>query len=271
MLIGALYMSFVFLLVEQHKVLQTTRSPYHLPVITFGAGAAVFGVGVGVWCNYFYSKAFASTTICTTTFLVGLAYFLSLLFDAHFSPQSPSVAFRGNIWLGLGGLMVAILVLTAIALALSTRFSQIITLCATLGVFLLGLLSDWFLGRIINGYSTTWLDRAELEGLTTSTTIPRVIELTSGETTQAVTQTIVEATVPLTQMAHGWGELFPYWLAQIGYAIVPNFQVMLLNDALTQHHVIPPAYLAEITLYGGFQIITFLALAVILFQRREVG
>jgi hypothetical protein len=74
--LGTIYMSFVFLLVEQHTVLQTVRDPLHVPVILFGVGAAVIGLGVGIWCNYFYNKVFSSTVICVTTRWQGWRTFL---------------------------------------------------------------------------------------------------------------------------------------------------------------------------------------------------
>jgi hypothetical protein len=58
---------------------------------------------------------------------------------------------------------------------------------------------------------------------------------------------------------------------RIGYAVVPNFQVLLLSDALTQEHLIPPRYVATASLYGALYIVAALAIATLLFQRREVG
>jgi ABC-type transport system involved in multi-copper enzyme maturation permease subunit len=45
--VATIFMSLVFLLVDQHSVLQTARDPLHLPVITFGFGAAAIGLAVG--------------------------------------------------------------------------------------------------------------------------------------------------------------------------------------------------------------------------------
>ena len=41
----------------------------------------------------------------------------------------------------------AVLILTAFAVALATRFSQVMTLLLCAGVFMLGLLSDYYIGR----------------------------------------------------------------------------------------------------------------------------
>lgn len=309
-LIGTIYMSLVFMLVEQHAVLQTVRDPVHVPVITFSLIAGVIGIGTGIWCNYFYNRVFASTVIVVTTPLVALAYIFSLMFDAGFSPQPISVGFKPHIWLAIICILVALLVLTAVAIASSTRLNQVLTLVVVLGVFVLGLLSDTIFGQPIESLRNSWLERAQAFGLTETVTEEQSVRLITGETTVPVT---VEMEVPLdslweladpppviTDTEHenynrdakaifdperGWHVVPPEAQADgrpfterasyiglwIGYAIVPNLQTMLLNDALTQGHVIPISYVVLAVLYGCSYIIVALALAVILFQRREVG
>ena len=157
------YMSFVFLLVEQHTVLQTVRDPIHIPVIIFGAAAGIIGLAIGIWCNFFYNKVFSSTVICVTTPLAGLAYLFSLMFKWDFSVQPIANGFKGQLWLALAALLIAILVLTAIAVAASTRLGQVMTLCVTIGVFLAGMLSDWIFGRQLTQLQTTWTERVKAE------------------------------------------------------------------------------------------------------------
>ena len=277
LMLATTYMSFVFLLVELHGVLQTVRDPIHKPVILFGSAAVVAGVGAAGWCNYFYGRVFASTVLAITTPLVALAYFMSLLFDPDFllrpGGEAFSVAFKGQLWLALTAIIMAVLVLTSIAIAASTRLGQVMTLCVTLGVFLLGMLSDWIFGRKIERIESLWLQRASAKGLTETIQETRVIELVTGEMPPP---TIVDIEVPtagvaLTQMANGLGERLEhaaYWLA---YAIVPNFQVFWLSDTVNQDHVIPPDYMMLTLVYGPVQILVALGLATILFQRREVG
>ncbi|MDY7108710.1 MAG: ABC-2 transporter permease, partial [Planctomycetota bacterium] len=115
--LATLYMSFVFLLVELHTVLETVRDPIHLPVIAFGVGAAAIGLAASVWCNYFYGRVFSSTTICIMTPLAALAYFFTLMFNERFEPQPIGTDFKADIWLALFALLIAILVLTALAIA----------------------------------------------------------------------------------------------------------------------------------------------------------
>lgn len=269
MLVGTAFMAFTFLLVEQHAVLQTVRDPVHLPVITFGVTAGLLGLGVGIWCNYFYGMAFSSTVICVTTPLAGLAWFFSLLFRPDFSMQPIGEGYKPELVLCLACLVAAILVLTAIAVAASTRLGQVMTLSVTVGVFMLGMLSDAFFGAPIERYEQTWLERADAQGLAHEEEVVRVITLSNG-LTNSETVTVLVPDVALTSQAEG-AELLGWAAAWVGYAIVPNFQRLWLADAVTQGHVIPIGYVLRSLLYAALFIAVAVAVAIALFQRREVG
>lgn len=269
LLLATLYMAFVFCLVEVHGVMETVRHPYHMPVIVFGAAAAIISIGVGIWCNYFYGKVFSSTVLCTITPLAGLAYFFSLIFNARFRTQPIGRDFDVNIWLAIIALTVAIAVLTAIAIAVSTRFGQLMTILVTIGVFMFGMLSDAFFGQRIAALESSWLQVASQRGETDWRTVPDVIRYTTGE----VFESTIEREVPrqaLTSYATS-GEWWKYRSLKLVYGTVPNFQVLWLSDAVTQKHVIPRAYVAQVSLYGACYILAALACATILFQTREVG
>ncbi len=270
LVLATIYMAFVFLLVEMHGVLQTVREPIHVPVIVFGIGAVFFGMGAALWCNYFYGKVFSSSAICFITPLLALAYFFSLMFDQQFHAHSIAGAFKFQLWLALTAILMAILVLTAIAIAASTRLGQVMTLCVTLGAFMVGMLSNWIFGRKLKAMEGLWMERASIEGLTDIITRTRVVELTSGEVNE-IPEQIEQASVPLSSMANGLGERIEYGLYWIGYAILPNFQMFWLSDGVTQGHVIPIEYVGLALIYGPLYILATLCIAVILFQRREVG
>ncbi len=228
-------LSLLFMLVEIHGVRQTVTTPWHLPVILLGSGAVLLGAAAGIWCNYFYGWVFSSTFVVFTTPLLLLAYGLCLILGPDFSPQPAGKAFEGQLWLAIAALLLGELVLTAIALAASTRLGQVLTLVTTIGLFVLGLLSDWLLGRRIG----------RLDGI-----IEGLREAGAG----------VDP-----------GILAEYWSLKAAYAIVPNFQVFWLADAITQEATIPTSYVTAAIPYGLSLIVLALAIAIALFQRREVG
>lgn len=369
LLVGTLYMSFVFMLAEQHAVLQTVRDPIHVPVILFSAGAGIIGLGTGIWCNFFYNRIFASTVICVTTPLAGLAYLFSMMFKPDFAMQPLSAGFKPQLWIALGALAIAVLVLTAIAVAVSTRLGQVMTLCITIGLFVMGMLSDWAFGRRIAQLEQSWTQRVQLQTdsqlrsaldeddlddvrawllmvntdrayrehstwpckamaeavkqraelakvneaerasriaaiereqqqaadakLATDLSLarqaadalrwppaksdlvlefdwPLIVERTNGEC-ELIANTRTFVYPPLQRSVANGGERLTRASMQIATAVVPNFQVLFLSDALTQGHVIPPSYLAATGLYGLCYIIAALSLATFMFQRREVG
>ena len=72
-------------------------------------------------------------------------------------------------------------------------------------------------------------------------------------------------------MSEGLAERIEYALYWLGYAVLPNFQTFWFSDALTQGHLIPLKLLGQVLIYGLVYTTVALSLAVILFQRREVG
>jgi hypothetical protein len=232
------FLALVFLLVENHGTLQTVRTPYHQPVLAFGSAAMLIAVVAGVWGNFFYGWSFTSTTVLLGLPLLALAYTLSLLFGPEWDPQAISEDFRPELLLAISGMAIAVLVLVAVAIAASTRLGQLPTLVVTMIVFLLGLLSDWLFGRPIARLEETFT-RLAAEG--------------GGE----------------FGIAHL--EFWQYWGCRVAYAVVPDFQIFWLADALTQKRAIPLEYLATIVPYGLLMIAGTLAVAMALFQRREVS
>jgi ABC-2 type transport system permease protein len=55
------------------------------------------------------------------------------------------------------------------------------------------------------------------------------------------------------------------------WGVIPNIQFFWLVDAVTQNQPIPAGHVLLVAAYAAVQIAVFLALAILLFQRREVG
>jgi ABC-type transport system involved in multi-copper enzyme maturation permease subunit len=269
LLVACLALTLVFMLVEMHSVLQTVRDPIHVPVMIFGFGGVALAVVAAVWCNYFYSMSFTSTVIFLSVPILLVAYVLTLNFDPDFSRHSMADSFKGNIWLATIALAMCVAMLAAIAVSVSTRLGQVMTLAVTVGLFMLGLLSDWIFGRMLRGLEYDWLARATEAGLTEEVEVTTVIERTTGEITEKVTLVDV-ATVPLMDMATS-GEVVGWGLLKAGYAVLPNFQVLWLSDAVTQDIVIPTMFLIQSVGYGLLYAFAALAVGVALFQRRDLG
>ncbi len=268
--LGTANMGLVFLLVDQQAVLETVRTPIHVPVIVFGTAAFLIGTAAATWCNYFYGFVFSSSWICVTTPLLFIAYLLSLNFGPDFGQHAMAIGFRIDLWKALGAIMVAVLVLAGIAVAASTRLGQLPTLVVTLAIFFGGMMSDAWFGQPVHRIESTWLDRAELDGQTELIESRRVMEKTNGDTEEVVTETVSPLPgVSLSSYTEG-GEYLTWAGCRIGSAILPDFQVLWLADALTQKNVVPGKYLVRAVSYGGLYIVASLSIGILLFQRREV-
>ncbi|MCA9290594.1 MAG: hypothetical protein KDA25_05665, partial [Phycisphaerales bacterium] len=95
------------------------------------------------------------------------------------------------------------------------------------------------------------------------------IHRTDGETATDEIEPLV-ADEPIETFATGQERLARGCL-RFAHAIVPNFQVHWLADTINQDHVIPRSYVVGSMSYGALNIGAILGIAVILFQRREVG
>lgn len=269
--ISMLLLSLVFVMVEQQAVLQTVRTPIHVPVVVFGTAALFVGTAVAVWCNYFYGFVFSSTWLCVTVPSMLIAYVLVLNFGPDFTAQPFSFSFRAEIWKALLAIQISVLILASIAIALSTRLGQLGTLSITFIIFFIGMMADAWFGYPIDRIESAWLARASIDGKVQIVEQFRIMEKINGDIEEVVTET-EEVTTGTTLTSYAVGSEYSKWASyKVAYAIIPNFQVLWLTDALTQNNVIPTRYLMRTTGYGTLYIIAAVSIGVVLFQRREVA
>jgi ABC-2 type transport system permease protein len=197
----------------RHGVLETVNDTHDWTVIGT-AGVIVFAaLLLSAFCNYAYDWKFSSTAIV----LIGIFATFGIIFltfidkDWQFKPANNgfhAVDIYGSILL-----LLAALIIVALAVALSSRFNIVVTLSACIGIFLLGLISDYTFGRFAG--------------------------------------------------THLW--------AKIGRFLVPNLQIFWISDAIYEGNTVPAKYLLIGALYALCYTGAILALAVALFQRRQVG
>lgn len=147
-LIGYYFLTLVFLLAVRHGVLSTAADRADQPVLVFGLGALAVSLVAATFGNYVYGWHFPTTLTAWVVPLGTLAVGIVLCVSRQWQIQSPATDF-GNLQLPYAVLMTfcGVLILTAFAVALATRFGQVTTLLLCAGVYLLGLLSDHLFGR----------------------------------------------------------------------------------------------------------------------------
>lgn len=333
-LLATAIMLIFFLFTIRHEVMSTARDTIDAPVVVFTSLALLLSIGLASWTNYFYGWVFPSTATLILFPAILIAYLVTLSINKEWVFVGPEEYFKPQIFMAAICIALALLVLNAVAIAASTRLGQVMTIVVCAGAFMLGLLSNYLLGRFAfqNSHVTTIaqvetpfppndLDRAgdtytfmlddparpdfpvgtqiyygpnpsgvalavppqgDFQG--DPTREPEVLDPTappalvvSEADRENQTFTIVNVNnLPIARPPREGDYIFlqptrhnP--IALTAWAVIPNLQVFWLSDAITQGNEITPRYLALTGLYTTLQVAGLLSLAVLLFQRRDVG
>lgn len=182
-LIAVALMTLFLLMSIRHGVMSTAADRLDGPVLLFSFSAVFLAVFLGTAANYLYGWPFSQTTVLVMLPAMILAYVGVLFIAKDWSIQplyevqyfyryqwrtleefvnrfgdKPEVIFacpsrisfptlKPQITMACASLSLAILVLTSVAVAASTRFGQVMTIVICAGVFLAGLLANSLIGR----------------------------------------------------------------------------------------------------------------------------
>jgi len=106
--------------------------------------------------NYMYNWNFASAFTMALAILATLAYVVALMLSHDWHFQSISTEFvseksqLGHVLIGILMVYQAVMILTAIAVACSTRLGWVLTLLICIGVSFLGLVAESLLGEFVH-------------------------------------------------------------------------------------------------------------------------
>lgn len=160
-----------FLLTVRHKVMATAADTPDYPVVIFTLLAVVIAFAFAVWGNFFYRWVFASRFAVALAISLTLAYILALFINKEWAFQSPAVEFEHNerqlpqLLIALFMIFQFMAVITAIAIACSTRLRQFWTLTICLAIYFLGLTSDYFFGTHTETSAWAWIPYAAIPNL----------------------------------------------------------------------------------------------------------
>ena len=161
--VGFWSLAAVFLLAIRHRVQSGlgAEAAFDMPVIVFSllfGGLALAGAALA---NYLHRRPFPSVFVVSLAAALTCGLGVVWCIDRDWRFQSPAVDWNPQVMLGLLLIFEAILVLAAVAIAASTRLGQIPTLLACLTAFLLGLVSEYFLGTVVGAVDRpAWLRAA---------------------------------------------------------------------------------------------------------------
>jgi energy-converting hydrogenase Eha subunit C len=201
------------LMAIRHGVLETVNDTHDWTVLGAAGVSVIAALLLSAFFNYAYDWKYSSTAIALTGIFATLSIVFLAFIDRHwqFNPQENgmnAIDIYGSVLL-----LLAAIIIVALAVALSARFNIVVTLSVCIGIFLLGLVSDYAFGRFAE--------------------------------------------------AHLW--------AQVGRYLIPNLQVFWISDAIYEGSEVPLKYVVMSASYALCYTGAILAVAIALFQRRQVG
>lgn len=149
---GAILMATIIMIIYllwaiRHGVMSTASDEIDAPVVLFSLGSVAISVAAAAWSNYFYGWSFPQVTMALLLPLSIVGYAVTLVISPEWEFQGLATDFKPQVTTAAVAMITAVLVLSAVATAASTRLGQVMTIVACAGVFLLGLLSNFLFGR----------------------------------------------------------------------------------------------------------------------------
>lgn len=333
MMAVAIMLIFLMLAVR-HGVLSTASDKIDGPVVILSLAALLLSVVLGAWANFFYGWSFCQTVAVILLPAFVIVYLLVLSLSKTWTWQELGHDFRPRIALACGVLSLALLVLTSIAVAASTRLGQVMTIMLCAGIFVFGLLSNHLLGQkayvntpvasiraaipedpsdpsfskpgqayaivldgppeeefrpgdsfyygsSANGFRLAveafppFEGNPDQEGLLRAGVEPALI-VTEAGSDRILVRHIGERPLGVSRPPESGDIIFKTptkvnTARMIAWSVVPNMNSFWLIDAIAQNRQIPARHVALVVGYALSLIVAALALAVALFQGRDVG
>jgi len=162
-IVGALILawwnwSFILVLVLRQGVFDTVRVPWDYPIILFGSLALLGAVLVAVLRNYLFHQHFGAAFAKWMAILLPGAYLAAAFFQPDFTPNNPVPGLLSFWAVHMAEFFVlqAVFLFAAVATACSTRLGQVPTLAICIVVFLVGLSSDFYFGKLAASADASW-------------------------------------------------------------------------------------------------------------------
>lgn len=237
-------------------------------------GCVVLGYLMGGFTNYFLRRPFVADAVF---FVVGMMVVAFVVINFVGKDGQWQTFAKGVDWRLVPAailILFALWVLAGIALACSTRLEMIPTLAICSSIFLLGLMSDYLFGRRAVPAWELFSLQAESKGSNWSpqqlALLRQVVEKYDTHKDGRLDPAERSQITPVERQKMLQAGLGPAWWASALYTVTPNWQLFWLADALEDNKSIPWSYVGKALGYVVGYIGASLALALFLFEDREL-
>jgi ABC-2 type transport system permease protein len=237
-------------------------------------GGIVLAYAIAGFTNYFMRRPFVSDAVLAVVAMTTLAFVIVAFFTSRELAFQEVAEVDWRLVPAALLILFALWILAGLALACSTRLEMIPTLAICTGVFLLGLMSDYMLGRHAQ---PVWAGdlRAEIEN-PQRTDEQRALLRDLMETYDTnrtgwldlEQQEAISGEELARMRAAGLGSR---WWASALYTVLPNWQLFWLAEALEGGNRIPWSYVGKALVYMAAYLGAALALGLLLFEDRELS
>jgi len=221
-------------------------------VVIYGeVGGLILAVCLAAFANYFYDRPFFSSLILAAVPIAGLVFLTTGFLDNELHAQRFLADFNGQVIWCLFLILLAVLMMSTIAIAASTRLKVVVNVTVCVGIFLLGLVSDYVFGKFAYEQNAPQVARAEAA---------------AGDVSVSSSEAIGEGSAYSKVSRKAKRAAF-----KVAYSIVPNIQFLWGGEALSRNSKIRPSYVLKVFMYSMLYQMAVLFMAMFLFQEREVS
>ena len=260
------------------KLAFTSYGEPNLTALAIFYGAMALAFAIGGFNNFFLGRPFVSDAVfslavTTTLAFVVINYFIDTRYmfaEGYEGKADPRLVAAVVL------LLFALWILAALAIACATRLELIPTLAVCSAVFLIGLMSDYLFGRRAEpAWRTFSTNLEEIKASPWSERqkelLVRVISRHDADKSGRLTYEEETKLTPAERKELTEAGLAGAVWAKVVYTVVPNWQLFWLADALQGTREIPTVYIERAFLYMVCYLVAAMALALALFENRELS
>ena len=134
-------------MITRHGVLETASDEIDWAVVVAAGSAILATLFITAFLNYVYDWNFAATGVLLGTLFFGFGIVFLICVDRDWKFNPANNQFQAFDIIASTLLLFAVYLLVALAVLFSTRLNEVLTLTFCIGIFLLGLISDWVFAR----------------------------------------------------------------------------------------------------------------------------